>query len=199
MVEINKSLMDKALKEKKSEKIFMVALMAIVSVMLVVVILHTFVFFNIQVKGPSMEPTMYTDDVLIANRCKKATYGSIVIIEGEKTNGDWLIKRVVAMEGDTVKIEDGYVYVKYKGKSDFTKLTETYVKEQGVTEAHDWIEKTLADGEIFYLGDNRLHSSDSRDENFLTCDESQIIGVIEDWSFALKGITKKLQKLFGWL
>ena len=69
MVEINKSLMDKALKEKKSEKIFMVVLMAIVSVMLVVVILHTFVFFNIQVKGPSMEPTMYTDDVLIANRC----------------------------------------------------------------------------------------------------------------------------------
>ncbi len=197
MVKINKSLMERALQEKKSDKVFMIVLMAIVAVMLVAIILHTFVFFNIQVKGPSMEPTMYTDDVLIANRYKKVTYGSIVIIEGEKANGDWLIKRVVAMEGDTVKIEDGYVHVKYKNKSDFTVLSESYVKEKGVTQAHDWQEKTLGEGEIFYLGDNRLHSSDSRDENFSTCDRSQIIGVIEDWSFTFKSVTKKLQNLFG--
>ena len=197
MVKVNKSLMEKALQEKKSDRTFMIVLMAIVVVMLIAVILHTFVFFNIRVKGPSMEPTMYTDDVLIANRYKKVTYGSIVIITGEKENGDWLIKRVIAMEGDTVKIQDGYVHVKYKDNQNFIVLDETYVNEKGVTEAHDWQERTLGKDEIFYLGDNRLHSSDSRDENFSTCDRSQIIGVIEDWSFTFKGITSKLQKLFG--
>ncbi|MBQ8427099.1 MAG: signal peptidase I [Clostridia bacterium] len=198
MIKVNKSLMEKAREKTKSDLVFLVVVAIVVLVMSVVVFLNTFVFFNVQIKGPSMEPTMYENDVLIANRYKKPTHGSIVIISGEKANGEWIIKRVIAMEGDTVEIRlDGYVYIRYAGKSEFTKLEESYVKEKGATLRLDWTSKTLTEGEIFYLGDNRGNSKDSRHSDFLTCDVSQIVGVVEDWSFALKNFNKKMSAIFN--
>lgn len=198
MVKVNKSLMEKAREKTKSDTVFLVVVAIAVLIMCTVLFLNTFVFFNVQIKGPSMEPTMQTGDVLIANRYKKATYGSIVIISGEKDNGEWIIKRVIAMEGDTVEIRlDGYVYVKYAGQTEPIKLEESYVKKEGDTERFDWTTKTLEEGEIFYLGDNRANSKDSRSSDFSTCNESQIVGVVEDWSFAIKNFTKKLSFIFN--
>ena len=197
MVKVYESLMEKALNKTKSETLYFGGILLLVLVMFVVVILNTFVFFNVLVKGPSMQPTMYTDDVLVANRLKTPTYGSIIIISGEKNNGDWLIKRVIAMEGDTVDIRsDGYVYVKYKNADDFIRLNESYIKEPGKTDMYDWTIKTIGQGEIFYLGDNRGNSNDSRNLDFSTCNTSQVVGVVEDWSFAFKGFNKKLKNLF---
>jgi type IV secretory pathway protease TraF len=92
------------------------------------------------------------------------------------------------MEGDTVRIEpatDG-VFVKYAGTKDFVKLDEPYTK--GVTGVKQWTERTLGKGEIFYLGDNRENSLDSRTEAYSTCDISQIVGVLDGFSFTLKNI-----------
>lgn len=198
MYKVNKSLMEQALSKTKSEKCFLIVVAVLVLIMFAIVMLNTFVYFNVQVKGPSMNPTLYTDDVLVANRYKTVTYGSVVIIADEKDNGDWLIKRVIAMEGDTVDIRtDGYVYVKYKNSNDFIKLKESYVKREGMTAQRDWVVKTLAKGEIFYLGDNRENSSDSRNADFSTCDISQIVGVVEDWSLAFKDFHKRITSLFN--
>lgn len=197
MHKINKSLMERALEKSKSDFKFLIVVAILVLVMFVVVMLNTFVYFNVQVKGASMNPTLYTNDVLVANRYKTPTYGSIIIISGEKENGDWLIKRVIAKGGDTVDIRNGYVYVKYKNSSEFIKLEESYVKKQGTTDERDWQKRTLTDVEIFYLGDNRENSSDSRNALYGTCDISQVIGVVEDWSLAFKGFHKKITRLFS--
>ena len=173
MIKVNESLMERALKKTKSEKSFLCVLAILISIMMCVILLNTYVFFNVQIKGPSMQPTMFTDDVLVANKLKSPTYGSIVIIAGEKDNGDWIIKRVIAMGGDTVDIRsDGYVYVKYKGTEEFVKIDEPYVKRQGITASHEWVMTTISEGEIFYLGDNRENSSDSRKSDFSTCKET---------------------------
>ena len=123
MYKIQDSLLETKLKKTKSDNLFLLAIAFLLSIMLTIMILSNHVFLNVQVLGPSMEPTLQSNDVLIANRIKKAQRFSIIIIKGEKE--DWLIKRVIGVGGDTVKIEGGYVYV--NGEL----IEEPYLKKQG--------------------------------------------------------------------
>ncbi len=197
MVTVGKSLLER--KGKNKTEIISFTLMFICSILLlIIVLLNTFVFVNVEVSGDSMYPTLSSGDVLVANKYKKVSHGSIVVISGEKKNA-WIIKRVIAMEGDTVKIGiDGYVYVKYSGEDEFTKLIEPYLTRQGVTGRLQWVEeRTLSKGEIFYLGDNRGNSKDSRDEEYSTCNISQIVAVVENWSIKIKGFNRKINEWFS--
>ena len=196
MVTVGKSLLER--KGKNKTEIISFTLMFICSILLlIIVLLNAFVFVNVEVSGDSMYPTLSSGDVLVANKYKKVSHGSIVIISGEKQNA-WIIKRVIAMEGDTVKIGiDGYVYVKYSGNDEFTKLIEPYLTRQGVTGRLQWVERTLDKGEIFYLGDNRGNSRDSRDAEYSTCNISQIVAVVENWSIKVKGFNRKINEWFS--
>lgn len=182
-VTITKSLVDEQKEKRKSDALFLLWVAVIATVLLCVVLLNTYVFFNVRVSGRSMQPTLYTGDLLVANRVKQFNRGDIVIISGEKENNDWLIKRVIAVGGDTVKIQDGFVFV------NGTVLVENYVKTGGVTRPQveglfDSGEETvIPENQVFYLGDNRTDSSDSR--TFGTCGNEQIVGVVEDWSLFL--------------
>lgn len=158
--------------------IFSVALIVATVIMAIVVVLNTFVFFKIRVSGPSMQPTLYTGNRLIANKYGKVVRGSIIIIKDEKPNSDdWLIKRVIGVGGDVVEFENGYV--KVNGEL----LDEPYLKDQGVTN-HTENRIEVPEGEIFYLGDNRIESADSR--TFGTCTTEQVVGVVENWSILFK-------------
>ena len=64
-----------------------------------------------------------------------------------------VIKRVVGMPGDTLEIKNGFVYINGK------RLTEPYVKRREVS---NYPALTLAPKEYFLMGDNRVHSGDSR-------------------------------------
>ena len=126
--------------------------------------------------------TLSSGDEIIARKNREAKVGDIVIISGEREDA-YIIKRVIAVGGQTVKIEDGYVFV------DGVKIDEPYLDSQGQTKAHLWQERTLKEDEIFFLGDNRLNSEDSRGK-YGTCKESQIAGVVPNWVRSLKGVIK---------
>lgn len=163
---------------------------------------NNFFLFRVEVQGASMQPTFYTGDVVAASYYAKPTRYSIVVITGEKSNGEWLIKRAIAFGGETVMIKDGYVYLKEAGAEDFRKLEENYLRKQGITyypnvnNPRDTAEKifTVGEGEIFYLGDNRTNSSDSRSD-FGTCSEKQIVGVVSEFAVKMKNVTKFLENL----
>lgn len=158
---------------------------------------NRYFFYYIEVDGPSMEDTLHTGDVLCVNKREKAGYGDVVIIEGEKSGGECLIKRVIAREGDTLVIEGGYVY------RNGEKLKEDYVKEQGKTYVNSsparW-ETTIPAGEVFYMGDNRAVSADSR-SSFGTCKEEQIVGVVSRWAMsgAVKWFTGLRADISAWI
>jgi signal peptidase I len=136
--------------------------------------------------------------VLVANRNKAVESGSIIVIDGvKKINGKndeyvWLIKRAIAFEGDNVRIDDGKVYVNGNPIDEYyldegmvtTDFNGKYSSSQGVT---------LGQDEIFFLGDNRKESADSR--TYGTCKEKDVVGVIEEWSLSLRWLTGSFHKI----
>ena len=94
-----------------------------------------------------------------------------------------LIKRVIAVEGDVVKIEDAKLYIKYGGEGEFILQEEPYIYESmrhngsiagkyGVNDG-EW---TVGENELFVLGDNRNVSVDSEDYGPIS--KEQILGKV---------------------
>ena len=179
------NLIEQGQQEKKSNRSFSVWLAIVLLVSLVIIGLNTFVFIYTDVVGGSMLPTLESGDRLVASKYKDFKVGSIVVIEGVDGDDKLIIKRVIALEGDTVEIKENNLYV--NGKL----LSEPYAK--GPTEPkgwHDWAGNstsyTLKENEVFYLGDNRAISLDARTSG--PCKEEQIIAVITDWSLWLNDL-----------
>lgn len=190
---------------KSGTSFLLIVLCVLTLVIAVLTILNTFVFMRFVVSGDSMKNTLHDGDVLIANMVKTPTYGDVILIDGEYGN-ERLVKRAIAFGGDRVATEGGYVYLKKAGQTEFVKLDESaYVYEDGKTFYPDKNNHThvlrnewlVPEGEIFYLGDNREHSSDSRYGGFGTCSTAQVIGVYETWSAHFIWYNKFILELFG--
>lgn len=179
-----KTLYGKRKKDLQHAFVFGIVFSVLLSLVLVTVVANGFFLIRIEVNRTSMYPTLKDKDIVYANKFKNPDYGDIIIISGEES--DWIVKRVVGMGGDTVKISGGYVYLKKSGETEFKKLPEEYLTEQGVTTSNKEIYE-VGENEIFYLGDNRKFSKDSRSE-FGNCNESQVVGVVTEWSVTFKGL-----------
>lgn len=112
------------------------------------------------IPSPSMEPTLKVDDrVLVAKRSKDPGRGDIIVFSrppgvAEGPHNKDLIKRVVALPGETVEGRDGKVVV------NSSPLPETYLPD-GTTTA-PFPPQTVPPGHLWVMGDNRGNSSDSR-------------------------------------
>ena len=119
-------------------------------------VLYVFVF-PVNIRGTSMQSTLYDGDRVIASRFlgRLGLYKSgDIIIFSERINDENrnMVKRVIALEDDKVVIRDGRVFVNDEPVSD------EYIK--GVTRGN--LSITVPEGCIFVMGDNREASFDSR-------------------------------------
>jgi len=147
----------------------------IVSALLTCVLAFVFVGRVIGVIGSSMEPTLYWGDKLvISNLFYTPEQGDIVVLRKENFKSDPIVKRVIALGGQTVDIdfEKGIVYV------DGVALEEDYIKEWMYVPSYgDVINNvTVPEGCIFVMGDNRNESADSRYPAIGIVDERCVIG-----------------------
>ena len=149
---------------------------SLVGSVLVVVAIFTFVIRMMGVDGHSMLNTLqHGDRLLVVNSMlyHDYKYGDIVIL---RKNGvfddDPIVKRVIAVEGQTVDIDfaEGIVYV------DGEALEEDYIREPTYTAEGTDFPLTVPEGSIFVMGDNRNGSSDSRDYRLGTVDTRYVIG-----------------------
>ena len=149
---------------------------SLVGSVLVVVAIFTFVIRMMGVDGHSMLNTFqHGDRLLVVNSMlyHDYKYGDIVIL---RKNGvfddDPIVKRVIAVEGQTVDIDfaEGIVYV------DGEALEEDYIREPTYTAEGTEFPLTVPEGSIFVMGDNRNGSSDSRDYRLGTVDTRYVIG-----------------------
>jgi signal peptidase I len=119
----------------------------------------TFCFQVARVDGLSMAPTLQDHDRLIVNKLVyelgEPRPGDIVMLYYPLNPEKMFVKRVIAKEGDTVRIVDGHVYV-----NDIP-LHDDYVPEE-FRSHDDWGPTVVQQGYYFVMGDHRNNSSDSR-------------------------------------
>lgn len=136
----------------------------------------TFVGQRTQVDGHSMEPSLSHGDNLIVDklsyRFRDPSRYDVIVFPYQHAENTYYIKRIIGMPGETIQIKDGYVYINGE------KLDEHFgaevMQETSNNIAANPVE--LADDEYFVLGDNRNHSSDSRDPSVGILKRNQIIG-----------------------
>lgn len=118
------------------------------------------------VNGTSMQPTYHTGDTLVVFYTKDVHVNDIAVSWSEPL-GEYIVKRVIGVPGDSIVIRDGALY------RNGARIYESYINDQ------DWysdneVSLTLKDNEFFMLGDNRNDSIDSR--KFGTVPRSDIFG-----------------------
>lgn len=158
---------------------------AVVISVIAVILLFTFIFRTVGIKGESMEDTLFENDhVVISNLFYSPKQGDIVVISRNYSNlnGDTnaddspIIKRVIAVAGQDVTIDPstGKVMV------DDMVLSEKYIKEGGITTWGDGSTEpktiTVEEGKIFVMGDNREDSLDSRYAQIGQVDTRYVLG-----------------------
>jgi signal peptidase I len=140
------------------------------------VFLCTFVVQMVVVSGSSMYPTL-TDgqklymDKFTPNITGYNRYDIIVAYTDELRGGEYIIKRVIGLPGETVQIKDSKIYINGEEIEDTPNAPETF--DSGLADG-DGV--TLGEDEYFVMGDNRNNSADSRLDIVGNIAKSDIMG-----------------------
>ncbi len=151
-------------------KMFILALIAFV-------FMFCFLFRVATVDGNSMKNTLYNDDkIIVSELYSKPKTGDIIVANSAETLGKIIVKRVIATEGQTLKIDyennqvivDGIIY------------DEPYISTVTNEPTDYWsIPSVIPKGYVFVMGDNRSFSLDSRDKRLQLVSEKDIVGKAE--------------------
>lgn len=153
------------------------------------VFIVVFIVQRDDVYGTSMQPTLSSGDIVftqkLSNYFNSYKRGDIVVLDGQGMEGytktEYLIKRIVGLPGETIRIADGNVYIKPADSTEFYLLQENYLPSGTRTTMMDegtrkgFNEITLGENEYYCMGDNRPVSNDSR--NLGPFDKKRIIAV----------------------
>ena len=135
--------------EKKND------ILSYVIIILVVVLVRTFIITPVRVVGSSMDKTLKEGEILLLEKIdKKYKRYDIVVI---KENNERIIKRIIGMHGESVKIVEGVIYI--NGESIEDKYSSSYTGDFSLDK---FDLDVIPEDSYFVLGDNRIVSKDSR-------------------------------------
>ncbi len=124
----------------------------------------------LQINGTSMTDTLQDGDIVAAVSNSKYKQGDVIAFY---YNNNILIKRVIAVSGEWVEIdEDGNVYVNDK------LLDEPYISEKSLGQCNIELPYQVPDGKCFVMGDHRETSIDSRNSSVGCVGEDAVVGKI---------------------
>ncbi|MFY3793207.1 signal peptidase I [Ureibacillus sp. MALMAid1270] len=161
-------------KKTSAKKEFVSWIFAIVFGIVVALVCREYIFSPVVVKGASMVPTYENKDVIIVSKVSHIDRFDHVVFKAPYED-EYYIKRVIGLPGDTIEMKEDVLiingveykedYVNREGAVPFqNRITENFTLEEVTGE------KTVPEGYIFVLGDNRLKSADSRHYGLIPMD-----------------------------
>ncbi len=134
-------------------------------------VLLSFLFLPaVRVTGTSMEPTLSGNEIVLCSKLRQAKRGDIIALYYNKKV---LLKRVIAVTGDSVDIDENG-RVKLNGQI----LDEPYISVAALGECDIEFPYTVKENRWFVMGDNRVSSVDSRYSAFGCVPDENILGVV---------------------
>lgn len=147
-------------------------------IIVAVVIIRTFVAMPFQISGQSMYESYYDREFIIVDRftylfSSPNRWDVVVFKPNVNEDKKYFLKRIIGIPWDTLRISDWNVYIKPAWKDEYYKLEENYLSDENNWYTFVWLHNNtkiyeLWPDEYFVMGDNRNHSTDSR-ECFSNC------------------------------
>lgn len=169
------------------------------------VIIYLFAAQPHLVKGSSMEPNFHNGDYILTEKVsykfRAPKRGEVIVFKAPNRPDADYIKRIIGLPGEKVKVVQGKIYVNGK------QLEEQYEPISFETFSGRYLQEgqefTVSENQYFVFGDNRSHSSDSRE--FGPVDKSFIIGraLFRYWPTPRFGVIKTppylISSVFSWM
>lgn len=140
-------------------------LQGIVVILALMVMIYLFIMSPQEISGASMEPNFHNGEYILTNKVEykfhEPNRGDVIIFKSPKNKDVDYIKRIIGKPGDRVMLKEGAFYV------NDTKIDEPYLAPGTYISAGSFLregeEIVVPPGKYFAVGDNRGHSSDSRE------------------------------------
>jgi len=132
-------------------------------------VVYVFLFQPHQVDGKSMEPNFHNAEYILTDkisyRLAEPKRGDVIVFHSPQDNKTDFIKRIMGVPGDIIMVKGGYFYL------NGTRLEEEYINDPGKVATgkfmREGVDVEVPNGQYYVMGDNRLHSSDSREWGFV--------------------------------
>jgi signal peptidase I len=149
----------------------------IIQVVVFAVSIFLFIYLLIlqphKIKGASMEPNFHDGEYLLTD---KVSYrfgdperGDVIVFKAPPDFNEEFIKRIIGLPGDSIKVENGKVYL--NGQERLEKFLPSEFRTNPGSFASEGREMTVPENQYLVFGDNRDHSFDSRNFGFISRDK----------------------------
>lgn len=150
---------------RKVGSFFLDLIEVVVMAMAIFVVVYLFLFQPHSVEGGSMLPNFHSKEYILTDKVSyrfgQPQRGDVIIFKAPRNEEYEYIKRIVGLPNEQIKISEGKVYINNQ------LLNEAYLPPDLLTRpgffASEGKAVAIPPDQYFVLGDNRLHSSDSRD------------------------------------
>ena len=198
-------------KQKEKRTVGQEILSWILTILVAVVaalVIRSVVFEPVRVDGQSMDDTLANGEIMFVSKFDYSTtwlslpwqdnttkenapritlFGNprrfdVVICRYPGRGDTNFVKRVVGLPGDTIRLENGYLYIKEAGQEEEVRYEEPYINDEYRTGMlNSFKAYTVPEGKYFVMGDHRNNSNDSRSVGPI--DRSMIIGHVRQVVF----------------
>ena len=161
--------------------------------LIIVVPIRYFVFQPFFVRGQSMEPNFQNGQYILTNKVeyklRSPNRGDVVIFKSPRNKDVDYIKRIIGKPGDRVMLKEGTFYVNGTKVEESYLASGTYISQGSFL--REGSEIIVPKGQYFLVGDNRGHSSDSREFGTIPLEDFIGRAFLRYWPFSQAGLIQQ--------